>query len=124
MLFSRATGASLFGSLSRCLIKPLVQHRRALALSSKSAGHAGGLLRDYKKDLDVFQRIGMMPGDIMNARELLMLIYKRVTSTTEVCGYGTGEATSNEWSVCSGPTENAGYAKARETVVFSADTER
>jgi hypothetical protein len=80
--------------------------------------HAGGLLRDYKKDLDVFQRIGKMPGDTMNARELLMLIYEKVTSTTEVCGYGTGEATSQEWRVCSGPDGNAGYAKARKTVQF------
>ena len=80
--------------------------------------HAGGLLRDYKKDLDVFQRIGMMPGDILNARELLKLIYARVTSTTEVCGYGTGEATSSEWSVCSGPRGNAGYAEARRTMAF------
>ncbi len=80
--------------------------------------HAGGLLRDYKKDLDVFQRIGMMPGDILNARELLKLIYARVTSTTGVCGYGTGEATSSEWSVCSGPRGNAGYAEARRTMAF------
>jgi len=80
--------------------------------------HAGGLLRDYKKDLDVLQRIGMMPGDVMNARELLKLIYERVTSTTEVCGYGTGQATSQEWSVCGGSQGNAGYAKARETARF------
>ena len=80
--------------------------------------HTGGLLRDYKKDLDVFQRIGKMPGDIVNAREILEVIYEEVTDTTEVCGYGTGEATSNEWSVCSGPTGNVGFAKARKTVVF------
>jgi len=28
--------------------------------------HAGGLIRDYKKDLDVFQKLGLMPGDRMN----------------------------------------------------------
>ncbi len=80
--------------------------------------HAGGLLRDYKKDLDVFQKLGMMPGDTMNARALLKLIYDRITSTTEVCGYGTGEATSQEWSVCNGPQGSTGYAKARGTVEF------
>ena len=79
--------------------------------------HAGGLLRDYKKDLDLFQRLGMMPGDIVNARELLKLIYEKVGDTTEVCGYGTGEATSNEWSVCSGSTGNAGYREARASVL-------
>ena len=86
--------------------------------------HAGGLLRDYKKDLDVFQRLGKMPGDIMNARELLKLIYEKVRDTTEVCGYGSGEATSNEWSVCSGPTGNAGYAKAREMGAFNSGHDR
>jgi hypothetical protein len=80
--------------------------------------HAGGLLRDYKKDLDVLQRIGLMPGDRMNARALLRLIYDRISSTTEVCGYGDGQATSQEWSVCGGPQGNAGYAKAREMLGF------
>ena len=80
--------------------------------------HAGGLIRDYKKDLDVFQKVGLVPGDRMNAREFLMLIYERIPSTTEICGYGTGEVTSQEWRVCGGPEGNAGYAKARETVKF------
>ena len=80
--------------------------------------HACGLLRDYKKDLDVFQRIGKMPGDTLNARELLKLIYEKVGYTTEVCGNGTGVATSNEWSICSGPTGNAGYREARESARF------
>ena len=80
--------------------------------------HACGLIRDYKKDLDVFQKLGLMPGATMNARELLMLIYDRIPSTTDVCGYGTGEVTAYEWRVCGGPTGNQGYLKARETVKF------
>ncbi len=80
--------------------------------------HAGGLIRDYKKDLDTFQKIGMMPGDQVNAREALKLIYERITSTTDVCGYGTGEATSQEWRVCNGPEGSAGYLKARENMPF------
>ena len=80
--------------------------------------HAGGLIRDYKKDLDVFQKLGLMPGARMNARELLMRIYERIPSTTDVCGYGTGVVTAQEWSVCGGPQGNAGYAKARPTVRF------
>ncbi|MFA6108176.1 MAG: hypothetical protein WDA75_05330 [Candidatus Latescibacterota bacterium] len=80
--------------------------------------HAGGLIRDYKKDLDVLQKIGLMPGDRMNARALLRLIYDRIASTTEVCGYGTGQATAQEWAVCSGPQGNAGYARAREVLRF------
>lgn len=88
-------------------------------VASTRCVHSGGLLRDYKKDLDVLQKIGKMPGDTMQARELLQLIYEKVTSTTEVCGYGTGQGTSAEWSVCSGPTGNAGYASSRDTVSFS-----
>jgi len=80
--------------------------------------HAGGLVRDFKKDLDVFQKLGLLPGARMNARKLLMLIYERIPSTTDICGYGTGVATCQEWSVCGGPTGNAGYAKARQTVRF------
>ena len=80
--------------------------------------HAGGLIRDYKKDLAVFQKLGMMPGDRMNARALLKLIYERIPSTTDVCGYGAGETTSQEWRVCGGPEGNAGYRKARETLTF------
>ncbi len=80
--------------------------------------HAGGLIRDYKKDLDVFQKLGLLPGAQMNARKLLLLIYERIPSTTAVCGYGTGVVTANEWSVCGGPEGNAGYAKARQSVRF------
>jgi hypothetical protein len=80
--------------------------------------HAGGLIRDYKKDLDVLQQLGLLPGARMNARELLLLIYARIPTTTAVCGYGTGAVTSPEWSVCSGPEGNPGYIKARQTVRF------
>jgi hypothetical protein len=80
--------------------------------------HAGGLIRDYLKDLEVFQRIGLKPGDTRPAREILRLIYDRIESTSEICGYGDDEATSNEWGICGGPGGNAGYARTRETGVF------
>ncbi len=77
--------------------------------------HPGGLIRDYLKDLEVFQRLGMMPGDRINARVLLRRLFACVTSTTQVCGYGDGRVTSREWSVCGGPTGDAGYTRMRET---------
>ena len=80
--------------------------------------HACGLVRDYKKDLDVFQKLGLMPGAVMNARELLMLIYDRIASTREICGYGTGEVNSREWRICGSPEGNPGYATAREALRF------
>lgn len=84
--------------------------------------HAGGLIRDYLKDLEVFQRIGMMPGETRPAREILGLIYSRIESTTDICGYGDGVVTANEWSVCGGPDGNTGYARTRETGVLGDGT--
>ncbi len=80
--------------------------------------HAGGLIRDYKKDLDVFQKLGLMPGARMKARRLFDLLFERIASTREICGYGDGIVRSNEWGVCGGPKGNSGYEKARETGVF------
>ena len=59
--------------------------------------HSGGLIRDYKKDLDCFQMLGMYPGDTLPADEMFALIFERVGSTRDVCGYGTGEVTAEEW---------------------------
>ena len=75
--------------------------------------HAGGLIRDYKKDLDVFQKLGLMPGATMKARELLDLLFERIPSTKDICGYGDGIVRSEEWRICGGAEGNEGYAKAR-----------
>ena len=40
--------------------------------------HGGGLIRDYKKDLDVFQKLGLMPGATMKARELYALLFEKI----------------------------------------------
>ena len=80
--------------------------------------HAGGLIRDYKKDLDCFQKLGIMPGATMRARDLFELLYERIPSTTDVCGYGDGVVRSEEWRVCGGPDGNSGYLRARETLKF------
>ena len=80
--------------------------------------HACGLIRDYKKDLDVFQKLGLMPGATMRARELFELLYERIPSTRDVCGYGDGIVRSEEWRICGGPEGNEGYAKARERGIF------
>ncbi|MFP4250360.1 MAG: hypothetical protein ACLFU7_11920 [Armatimonadota bacterium] len=83
--------------------------------------HAGGLIRDYLKDLDVLQRIGMMPGETRPAREILDLIFERIESTTEICGFGNGEVTAEEWRVCGGPDGHAGYERTRESGVFGEE---
>ncbi len=80
--------------------------------------HGGGLIRDYKKDLDVFQRLGLMPGATMKARELFKLLFERIPSTRYVCAYGDGILTSNEWSICGGEEGNAAYKKTIESGII------
>ncbi len=75
--------------------------------------HAGGLIRDYKKDLDVFQKLGLQPGTSLPAREFLNLLYERIHSTVQVCGYGDGEVTAEEWRVCGGGS----YERGRERMM-------
>jgi hypothetical protein len=80
--------------------------------------HSCGLIRDYKKDLDVFQKMGLMPGSTMKAKEVFALLFEKVTSTREICGYGDGIVRSEEWRICSDPNGNPGYARTRITGVF------
>jgi hypothetical protein len=80
--------------------------------------HGGGLIRDYKKDLDVLQKLGLQPGATLPAREFLELLFARIRSTTEICGYGDGVTRSDEWFVCGGPQGSPGYEKTRETGLF------
>ncbi len=80
--------------------------------------HSCGLIRDYKKDLDLYQKLGLFPGATLKAREFVALLFERVRSTREICGYGDGIVTSEEWRICGSPDGNPGYAKTRETGIF------
>ena len=80
--------------------------------------HDGGLIRDYKKDLDVFQKLGLMPGATMKAKELYDLLFERIPSTRDVCGYGDGVVTSREWRICGGAEGNEGYKRTIESGIF------
>ena len=80
--------------------------------------HAGGLIRDFKKDLDVLQKLGLLPGATLNARKAVKLIFERIPSTTDICGFGDDVVRGEAWTVCGGPGGNQGYLKARETVRF------
>ena len=83
--------------------------------------HSCGLIRDYKKDLDVLQKLGLMPGATMKARELFALLFQRIPSTRGICAYGDGIERSEEWKICSGPDGNPGYVATRRTGVFNED---
>ena len=75
--------------------------------------HAGGLIRNFKKNLDAFQRLGLMPGATLTAREAYALIFERIPSTRLVCGYGDGKVTALAWSICGGPEGHPGYERTR-----------
>ena len=83
--------------------------------------HSCGLIRDYKKDLDVLQKLGLMPGATMKACELFALLFQRIPSTRDICAYGDGIERSEEWKICSGPDGNPGYVATRRTGVFNED---
>ena len=75
-------------------------------------------LRDQKKDLDTLQKLGLKYGDTLPAKDLYKLLYERIASTREICGYGDGEERAPEWSVCGAPEGQtpegkATYVKAR-----------
>ena len=80
--------------------------------------HSCGLIRDYKKDLDCFQKLGLMPGAAMKAKDVFALLFERIASTKDICGYGDGVVRSHEWRICGGPEGNPGYALTRKTGIF------
>ncbi|MGQ9730595.1 MAG: hypothetical protein ACUVX8_04905 [Candidatus Zipacnadales bacterium] len=80
--------------------------------------HSGGLIRDYKKDLDVLQRLGLMPGTTLPACKLFDLLFARIPSTRDICAYGDGVVRSEEWRICGNPNGNPGYEATRRTGLF------
>ena len=74
---------------------------------------SGMALRDQKKDLDVLQRLGLTFGATLPAKDLYRRLFDTVADSTDVCGYGDGEARSREWRVCHGPEGSEQYRKAR-----------
>ena len=77
---------------------------------------AGCGLRDEKKDLDVLQKLGLAYGATMKARELYSLLFEKIHTGIEICGWSNGDTTSPEWTICSGVGEKA-YEKGREMLI-------
>jgi len=94
-----------------CMICPPCSHydpATNLCLGGRSMA-----LRDQKKDLDVLQKLGLKYGDSLPAGKLFALLYERIASTREICGYGDGEVRAREWSICGNPAGRDEYRKAR-----------
>ena len=71
-------------------------------------------VRDELKDLSVLQVLGLKYGDVLTARELYTMLYDRIQSQIQICGYGNGVVTSQEWTVCTaGPEPGPEYANGR-----------
>jgi len=94
-----------------CMICPPCSRydsKTTLCLGGKSMA-----LRDQKKDLDVLQKLGLQYGDTLPARKLYELLYERIPSTRDICGYGDGEERAFEWRICGDPEGQDSYRKAR-----------
>lgn len=82
---------------------------------NKCIGDVGIGLRDELKDLYVLQKLGLKYGDIRTAKELYQLLFERIKSTPEVCGFGQREFHSREWRPCGGADGKASYIKSRKS---------
>jgi hypothetical protein len=94
-----------------CMICPPCSHydpKTNFCLGGRSMA-----LRDQKKDLDVLQKLGLKYGDTLPARRLYELLYERIPSTRDICGYGDGQERAPEWSICGDPEGKETYRKAR-----------
>ena len=94
-----------------CMICPPCSHydpKTNFCVGGKSMA-----LRDQKKDLDVLQKLGLKYGDTLPARKLYKLLFDRIPSTRDICGYGDGEERAYEWRICGDPEGKETYHKAR-----------
>ena len=57
-----------------------------------------GSLRDRKKDLDVFSKISVVPGETLPAREILYRIYKNIPNVDGLCRFENRRC--YEWRNC------------------------
>ncbi len=94
-----------------CMICPPCSHydpKSNLCLGGHSMA-----LRDQKKDLDVLQKLGLAYGDTLPARRLYELLYVRILSTREICGFGDGVVRAPEWSICGSAQRDEAYQRSR-----------
>ena len=89
-----------------------------VACSSNSANPFSTATKAPSADAVLLFASGSWSADPGQARELFALLYQRVSSTRDICGYGDGIVRSEEWKICSEPTGNPGYAATRQTGIF------
>lgn len=80
-------------------------------------GRIGTELRGKRKHLVILQKLGLTYESVLPARKLLRLVYEKIPSTRDVCGYGDGLCTGPEWSICGGPEGNKSYVKGKDIIL-------
>lgn len=79
---------------SQCMIcKPCGNYRADKSICISLSG-----LRDRLKDLNVFQKLGLNPGDTVPAKILYKMISEKIPNTFGICQYD--KETSQEWRNC------------------------
>ncbi|OGV51532.1 MAG: hypothetical protein A2017_01815 [Lentisphaerae bacterium GWF2_44_16] len=74
-------------------------------------------LRDQKKDIDVLVSLGLNYGDVLPAYKLFDLLFEKISSTAQICGFGNAIKTGPAWSICGGENKLDGsleFKKARK----------
>jgi len=99
-----------------------IPHFTSLTPTEHASPDTSGIM-NRKRDLDVLQRLGLVPGDTRRARYLFELLFSRIETPNNICAYNT-----SGWHGCSlaqsGAYEKI-HAKGWEAVVYSrSDQER
>jgi hypothetical protein len=95
-----------------CMICPPCAHYEPA--SKLCLGGRSMALRDQKKDLDTLAKLGLAYGDTLPARKLYALVFEKIASPMEICGYGDGKQTAPEWGICGSAVKGTSYQKARK----------
>ncbi len=73
-----------------------------------------GALRDRKKDLDIFNILGISPNESFRAKDLLIMIYNKIHTVQGICDYGF--ETLPEWKACQGTNKYGDYEKGMKYI--------
>ena len=57
-------------------------------------------IKNSLRDLMILERLGLAPGATLPARKLYQLVYERIGSLREVCGWRDGSNTAPYWAPC------------------------
>ncbi|MHB0879226.1 MAG: hypothetical protein ACYC5O_24575 [Anaerolineae bacterium] len=76
-------------------------------------------VRNPLRDLLLFRKLGLKPGDTLPAREMYRLLFERVRTAPEICAWGDGKEVTKEWLSCGGAV-SGNYEKAIERNLLGA----